>query len=95
MSQPNVIRFHVEPPLTPVRALSPFDYNVWRDRILELYEDVYQSPPASWSQLLKDKRNPQQFWTFWIAIAILVLTVVSTMATVVQTVYTGLSYHRR
>ena len=87
------IRFHVDEPYEGPRSLNVFDYDVWRDRLLELYEDVYQSPPASWAQLWKDDRNPQQFWTFWIALFILFLTIVSTFASIAQTVYSALAYY--
>lgn len=82
------IRFHTHHPIEGERVLNIFRYTVWRDRILELYDDVYLSPPASWAQLRKDRRNPQQFWTFWIAMVILLLTLISTVATVIQTVAT-------
>ncbi|MCJ1383216.1 hypothetical protein MMC17_006329 [Xylographa soralifera] len=49
--------------------LKNFDH--WRDRLLELYEEVYQSPPVSWAQLWADRRNPLQWYTFWIALVIL------------------------
>lgn len=63
--------------------LSEFDH--WRDRLLEIHDVVFQSPPASWRQLYRDRRNPQQFWTFWIALIILALTFSSTVLTAVQT----------
>ncbi|OQV09816.1 hypothetical protein CLAIMM_13899 [Cladophialophora immunda] len=67
------------------RTLNLWDFVHWRDRVLELYEEVFQSPPVSWAQLWRDRRNPQQFWTFWIALFILGLTIVSCVATMVQT----------
>ncbi|KAL8653592.1 MAG: hypothetical protein Q9226_003786 [Calogaya cf. arnoldii] len=62
--------------------LSDFDH--WRDRLLELHEEIFQSPPVSWAQLWRDRRNPQQYWTFWVALMILVLTLLSTVTTIVQ-----------
>lgn len=94
MRQDLKVRFHVDEPYGGPRRLNLFDYNVWRDRLLEPYEDIYQSPPASWTQLWKDDRNPQQFWTFWIALFILLLTVVSTIATVWHRVFSVLAYYR-
>lgn len=76
----------------PTLNLVEFEY--WRDRIAELYDVVFSSPPVSWAQLWKDRRNPQQFWTFWIALVILALTLVSTAATVVQTWASVTSLHR-
>lgn len=86
-------KFHIDEPFGSRRTLSVLEFDVWRERLLEVYEEVFLSPPASWAQLRKDKRNPQQFWTFWIALVILVLTIVSTIAGVVQTVYSVLGYY--
>jgi hypothetical protein len=93
MKHPQKIRFHLDEPYGGQRSLNVFDYNVWRDRLLELYEDVYQSPPASWAQLWKDDRNPQQFWTFWIALVILLLTIASTVASIAQAIFAALAYY--
>ncbi|KAL8715347.1 MAG: hypothetical protein Q9225_006386 [Loekoesia sp. 1 TL-2023] len=76
--------FHEHGPFEATRALTLLDFDHWRDRLLELHEEVFQPPPVSWAQLWRDRRSPQQFWTFWIAIMILALTVVSTAATIVQ-----------
>lgn len=66
------------------RTLHLLDFAHWKDRLFEVYEEVYQSPPVSWAQLRKDRRNPQQFWTFWIALVILALTLVSTVTGIVS-----------
>ena len=65
-------------------TLTLLDFDHWRDRLLELHEEIFQSPPVSWAQLWRDRRNPQQFWTFWVAMMILILTVFSTVATIIQ-----------
>ena len=91
-SQQPKIRFDLEEPYNGPRALDVFGYDIWRDRLLAVHDQVYVAPPASWKQLRRDKRNPAQYWTFWIALAILVLTIVTTLATVVQTVYAILAY---
>lgn len=62
--------------------LSDFDH--WRDRLLELHEEIFQSPPVSWAQLWRDRRNPQQYWTFWVAMMILILTLLSALASILQ-----------
>lgn len=62
--------------------LSDFDH--WRDRLLELHEEIFQSPPVSWAQLWRDRRNPQQYWTFWVAMMILILTFLSALASILQ-----------
>ncbi|KAL9580304.1 MAG: hypothetical protein Q9212_004574 [Teloschistes hypoglaucus] len=76
--------FHEYGPFQATRRLTLLDFDHWRDRLLELDEEIFQSPPVSWAQLWRDRRSPQQFWTFWIAIMILILTFFSTIATIVQ-----------
>ena len=78
--------FHCHPPYEGPRTLNLMEFDIWRDRLLELNDVVFTSPPASIRQLFLDRRSPQQFWTFWIAILILFLTVVSTVASVYQAV---------
>ena len=53
---------------------------------MELYDVVFLSPPASLRQLFLDDRNPQNYWTFLIAVVVLILTVVGTAASIVQAV---------
>lgn len=67
------------------RELDLKHYSIWRDRLLELNEDIFLAPPEGWVQLWNDRRDPQKFWTFWIALIIFFLTMVSTVATVLQT----------
>lgn len=76
--------FHEHGPFEVARNLTLLDFDHWRDRLLELHEEVFQSPPVTWAQLWRDRRNPQQFWTFWIAIMILALTIFSTVAAIIQ-----------
>ena len=76
--------FHQVGPFPSSRRLNLCDFEHWRDRLAELYEEVYCCPPASWAQLWADRRNPQQWYTFWIALLILLLTIVSTIASIVQ-----------
>jgi hypothetical protein len=70
------------------RPLSPSDFHHWRDRLLELH-CIFHSPPIGWSQMWADRRNPLQWYTFWIAIVILVLTIafgiVSSVTSIIQT----------
>ncbi|EXJ69220.1 uncharacterized protein A1O5_07256 [Cladophialophora psammophila CBS 110553] len=77
--------FHnISGPIEQGRRLHLLDFPHWKVRLLEVYEEVFQSPPVSWAQLWHDQRNPQQFWTFWIALVILALTLVSTIASIVS-----------
>lgn len=76
--------FHENGPyLRQTSSLTLADFDHWRDRLLELRE-ILDAPPVSWAQLWRDRRNPQQFWTFWIALFILLLTILSFVASVIQ-----------
>jgi hypothetical protein len=78
--------FQLDGPYGRPRTLNLMEFDYLRDRLLELYDVVFQSPPVSWAQLWRDRRNPQQFWTFWIALIILGLTLISTVASITQAV---------
>lgn len=67
--------FHYQSPFEDPQHLNLDDFNHWRDRLVELYS-VYQAPAPSWTQLWTDRRNPLQWWTFWLALAILFFTLV-------------------
>jgi hypothetical protein len=71
-------------PYSCAPTLNLVEFQYWRDRLSELHDVVFLSPPASWAQLWRDRRNPQQFWTFWLALIILLLTLVSTITGIVQ-----------
>ena len=45
--------------------LNDFDY--WRDRLAVLY-DLLDQPPSTLVGMLYDRRNPIQWWTFWLAV---------------------------
>jgi hypothetical protein len=77
-------RIHDLPPFNQSRTLNLLEYHHWRERLQEVYEEIFLSPPVSLAQLWNDRRNPQQFWTFWIALVILLLTAVSTVTGIVQ-----------
>lgn len=66
------------------------DFYYWRDRLSELCFE-YQSPPSSWREIWKDRRNRLQWYTFWLAVAIFILTIVfgliSSITACMQTVY--------
>lgn len=56
----------------------------------EIYFE-FQSPVPGWRQLVRDRRNPYQYYTFIFAVAVLILTVlfgvISTVAALLQTRY--------
>ena len=57
----------------PATDFGDFDY--WRKRLMELH-DVFHQAPKSIPQMWNDRRNPMQWWTFWLAVFFSVLTVI-------------------
>lgn len=51
------------------------DFYHFRDRLAEIHW-AFTSPPSSWRQIWTDRRNRLQWYTFWLAFAIFVLTLV-------------------
>lgn len=74
--------FHIVSP--GYRELDLKHFSFFRERLLELNEDIYLAAAEDWWQLWRDRRDPQKFWTFWIALMILILTVIATVASIVQ-----------
>lgn len=66
------------------------DYPFWRDRLSDLHDEVYERPAASWDQLWNDKRNPQLYWTFWIALAIAIVTVLAFLISIAALIISGI-----
>jgi len=77
--------FHHIAPFDGPLMLNLNEFEFWGERLLELYEEVFLSPPVSLRQLWFDRRSPQQWSVFWTAQVILALTLVSSVATFVQT----------
>ncbi|CAN9211256.1 unnamed protein product [Alternaria alternata] len=64
------------------------DFNYYHDRMLDVaYE--YTNPPTSWRLVWKDRRNPVQFWTFWLGLGIFGFTI---LFGILASVYAGLQY---
>jgi hypothetical protein len=80
--------FHLEGPFDDNKPSNLADFNHWRNRLLELHQ-IFHSPPVGWTQIWADRRNPLQWYTFWIAIVILVLTIIfgiiSSVTAIIQT----------
>lgn len=66
----------------PRRSLQDFDH--WRDRLLELHEEVYLAPPGSLKQLWADHRHPESWYVFWIGVVVLLLSLISCIASIIQ-----------
>jgi len=52
------------------------EFTYLRERLLDLIEE-YEAPPRHWRNVYKDRRNPTTFWTFWIGVVILLLTLIA------------------
>ena len=73
------------------------DFYYWHDRLAELLKESELPPTTAKSTwpalrlLWNDSRNPHQWWTFWFAATILLLTIifgfVTSVATCLQTRY--------
>lgn len=77
--------FDSEPPFDGPRRLTLQEFSYWRDHLIDLH-DVYKAEPDSWFQLIFDRRNPQQWWPFWIAMVVFVLSLGSFATSVAQVV---------
>ena len=59
----------------------------FREQMLELKEDVFDDPPFTWTRFFIQLRDPEKFMNFWMAlVAIFVLTLISTITSIMQTV---------
>ncbi|KAK0611215.1 hypothetical protein B0T14DRAFT_607352 [Immersiella caudata] len=76
--------FHEMAPFAGPRRLDVDKFVFWKDRLADLYEEIYLAPPDTWRQLWIDRRNPHQYYTFWIALVVLLLSLVSCGASVLQ-----------
>lgn len=58
---------------TSDRQIRNFDF--WRDRLVVLKEAYDETTPRTMSQWWQDRRNGVQWYTFWVAILVLILTI--------------------
>jgi hypothetical protein len=81
------------PPMPASLDLGDFTY--WRARLVNLY-DAFNAPPFGFYQMWHDRRNPMQWWTFWLAGFILILStffgIISSYTAFVQTTVAQKSY---
>lgn len=82
--------FGTEEPVDYPGLLYLSDFLYFRDRLSTLYAE-FLSPPPSMTQLLNDRRNVLQWYTFWFAVLIVFLTMVfglfSSVTSVLSTRY--------
>lgn len=76
--------FHTVAPFTGPGRLDLGEFDYWKDQLFELYEEIYLAPAQTWRQLWLDRRNPHQYYTFWIALVVFILSVVSCIASIIQ-----------
>jgi hypothetical protein len=50
-------------------------FKFWRDRLVLLKEEFDRSRPATLSQFWLDRRNGVQWYTFWVAVLVIFLTI--------------------
>lgn len=65
------------------------DFPILGYRIELLSEDLKGMKPRGWRDLLKDRRDTLQYWTFWL---VAVFGVASLLLSLIQTVLAGLQY---
>ncbi|PMD30890.1 hypothetical protein L207DRAFT_592257 [Hyaloscypha variabilis F] len=73
------------------RQIDNFSY--WRDRLVILKEVYDEARPSTLSQFWHDRRNGPQWYTFWVALWVLVLTILTILLAVVQCVEGGLQVY--
>lgn len=70
------------------RNIQNFDF--WRDRLIIAREVFDLSQPSGLLHFWRDDRNKVQWWTFWIAVTVFLLTLIGVIESALQ-VYKG--YH--
>ena len=67
---------------TTQRTIQHFDF--WRDRLIIMKEVFDARQPSGLLQFWRDDRNVVQWWTFWIAIVVFLLTLVGVLEGALQ-----------
>lgn len=83
--------FHVEHPTVPKDRPIYFldrDFPVLGGRIKLLMQDLKESRPEGWRQLLRDRRDTVQYWTFWL---VAVFGALSIVLSLIQVILAGLA----
>lgn len=82
---------HIEPEFVPEDRPTLFldrDFPVLGGRIKLLIEDLKESRPEGWRQLLRDRRDTLQYWTFWL---VAIFGSVSIVLSMIQVILNGLA----
>ena len=80
--------------LSPVAGRKPGSYKYWNERLSILYKAFNESQPNDLRQFWKDRRNKVQWYTFWIAIVVLILTLVfGLIQSITGILQVNLAYH--
>jgi hypothetical protein len=73
------------------RQIDNFSY--WHDRVVILKEVYDEARPDTLSQFWHDRRNGPSWYTFWVALCVLILTLLTIVLAVVQCVEGGLQVY--
>jgi hypothetical protein len=74
------------------RQLDLTKYILWRGRLCDVIE-AFNEPPHQWRQLLSDRRNMVDWVTLWVALLVLLLTLVSIAFGTLSTVFAIKQYN--
>jgi len=66
----------VEPGLATSPSRDPKDYQYWGERLINIQRAFDTSKPGTFRQWFYDKRDGNQFYTFWFAVLAIILTLV-------------------
>ncbi|OTB05095.1 hypothetical protein M426DRAFT_73035 [Hypoxylon sp. CI-4A] len=66
-------------------------FSFWRDRLIVLKQTYDDATPATLSQWWHDRRNGERWYTFWVAILVLIIT---TTLGVIQCIESGLQVYK-
>jgi hypothetical protein len=79
--------------LSPVTGRKAGSYKYWNER-LSIYNAFNESQPNDLSQFWKNRRNKVQWYTFWIAVVVLILTLVfGLIQSITGILQVNLAYH--
>lgn len=80
--------------LSPVTGRKSGSYKYWNERLSILYKAFNESQPNDLSQFWKNRRNKVQWYTFWIAVVVLILTLVfGLIQSITGILQVNLAYH--
>lgn len=80
--------------LSPATSRTAGNYKYWNERLNILYRAFEESQPTGLGQFWKDRRNKVQWYTFWLAVVVLILTLVfGLIQSITGILQVNLTYH--